>query len=241
MNRGTIGFAVAFGFLTICGIGLIYAAQQSEPPFVSSNAALPPPLPLSVKLAGALVTPAPKVLSSPYVMVEVPGGHGSGFHIGGGFYVTAAHVPDKAKTVTLKRDDNAVMEGEVVWTSADYDIALIRAGKPDWTAPIPLDCSAPVVGQLVVAHGNPLDMGPAFTEGHIIGPARSVAHWKVAVPVDMTIIPGQSGGAVVDEAGKVVGIAVGSNALFQGAWSDRSGSTGLWTARPRLEDHSGVG
>ena len=72
-----------------------------------------------------------------------------------------------------------------------------------------LSCAPNYVRQRVSVYGNPLNLEFVFTSGQVNGPARKWEIWRELVPVDMTIIPGQSGGAAIDDLGNVVGIAVG--------------------------------
>ena len=145
---------------------------------------------------------------SPFVRLEAANSVGSGVHIGQGLVVTAAHVVGQNKAMKVFADDRRVMDGEVLWSSTKYDIALMRVAKPQMRA-APLSCADNFTGQHVKAYGNPMGLDFVYTSGEVVGKAREQGHWAKVVPVDAALIYGQSGGGIIDEAGSVVGITVG--------------------------------
>lgn len=148
--------------------------------------------------------------STAFVKLLTPGGHGSGVHIGNGYIITAAHVADDFKDMTLKGSDGRSQTATLLWQNVKYDVALMRASKPDELASVALDCSPNFLGQSVIAEGNPSDLEFVRAYGKVIGGVRPNApNWLEAVPVNMAIVPGMSGGAVLNDDGKVVGISVG--------------------------------
>lgn len=151
----------------------------------------------------------PPLMASAFLKVKDPLGHGSGVHIGNGYVLTAAHVVQTNKTMTVIDSEHREMAGEVLWSNTEYDVALIRLPGARYVASAPLSCAANFVHQRVTVYGNPIDLEFVFTDGQVSGTARKWAIWREVVPVDLTIIPGQSGGAAIDETGYVVGIAVG--------------------------------
>jgi serine protease Do len=147
---------------------------------------------------------------SPHVRLEASGGLGSGVHIGNGLVITAAHVVSQNKSMKVFGDDNRVLDeaGEVLWSNAKYDVALIRLHKSALKA-APLSCAPNFTSQAVWAYGNPMGVRAVYTKGEVVGPAREWSAWASVVPVSGPIIYGQSGGGVLDADGGVVGIAVG--------------------------------
>lgn len=147
---------------------------------------------------------------SPHVRLEASGGLGSGVHIGNGLVITAAHVVSQNKSMKVFGDDNRVLDeaGEVLWSNAKYDVALIRLHKPALKS-APLMCAPNFTSQAVWAYGNPMGVKAVYTRGEVVGPARKWEIWASVVPVSGPIIYGQSGGGVLDADGGVVGIAVG--------------------------------
>jgi S1-C subfamily serine protease len=148
--------------------------------------------------------PAPAIAAT--VKVTTATGHGSGVHIGNGLILTAAHVVAKHDTATVKTTDDT-RGAEVLWASAAYDVALLTTSSSDLQS-LPLSCVTPDVGTPVTAYGNPLGMEFVRTSGQVVGPVGSALGIPGAYPVDMTIIPGMSGGPLVDLHGQVVGISV---------------------------------
>lgn len=159
--------------------------------------------------------------ASPVVKVVLANGHGSGVHIGDGYIVTVAHVTGEQKTVDILTDDGVTRTGEVLWGNSIYDVALVRI-KDHLPAAADLDCRIPPSGEPVLASGNPRDMEFLTFRGHISGIAREIGPWKVAVPVDLTIIGGMSGGPVYDADMDVVGLSVGHMLVqigFAASWA----------------------
>jgi S1-C subfamily serine protease len=147
---------------------------------------------------------------SAYVKLEAGNTSGSAVHIGDGFLVTAAHVVGQNKSMLVKGDDGRVIdrEGVVLWANREYDIALIRVDHPKLKS-AHLSCAPNFTGQGVRAFGSPMDVDFVYTSGTVVGAARPMGPWASVLPVDGTVIYGQSGGGVVDANGNVVGIAVG--------------------------------
>jgi S1-C subfamily serine protease len=141
------------------------------------------------------------------VKVVLDGGHGSGVHIGNGFILTAGHVTEDQTEVGIKADDGTEGRADVIWTAKEYDISLIHTDVKLKTSPI--DCRVLPVGADVHAIGNPIDQEFISTWGKVGGTRALGPPWKSAIVVDMTIAPGMSGGALLDQSGDLVGILVG--------------------------------
>ena len=157
----------------------------------------------SMLLAYHTVPPTPAIPAT--VKIHTETGHGSGVHIGRGLILTAAHVVKANDTATIKTTTDT-RGAEVLWVSSAYDVALLTTTPKDLDS-IPLSCDTPAVGTQVVAYGNPLAMEFVRTAGQVIGPVGSALGIPGAYPVDMTILPGMSGGPIV-AGGEVVGISV---------------------------------
>lgn len=149
---------------------------------------------------------APAPLPSAIVKVLVGQGHGSGVHIGNGYVLTAAHVT-QGKSVKLKLTDGTEVAAETLWENRAYDIALLRTEARMDVAP--LVCRTAATGEHLTAYGNPMVLEFVSADGKVAGGVREFGPWKSVLPVDMTIVMGMSGGAVLDRQGNVAGIAVG--------------------------------
>ncbi len=117
-----------------------------------------------------------------------------------GIVVTNAHVV-RGRTATIELDDGRSVRGDVVHRDDARDLAAVRI--PAGIAPLAAgarDSRTLRVGELVVAVGNPLGLTGALTTGLV---QRSNARYVVA---DVKLEPGNSGGALADSSGRVVGI-----------------------------------
>lgn len=150
----------------------------------------------------------PKPHPSSVVKVILANGHGSGVSIGGGYVLTAGHVAVDG-VVSLKNSLGVEQPAEVLWYNRDYDVSVIMASKPEILGNSPLSCRIPNVGEEVIATGSPLDTEFTSYWGHVNSGVIKTGMWKEAVSLDMTIVPGISGGPLFDKHGNVVGIAVG--------------------------------
>ena len=132
-----------------------------------------------------------------------------------GFLVTSAHVVEGSSSGSASFVDGREMRFAVVGADPLSDIAVLRAHAED-LAPAQLgDASDLRVGQLVVAIGNPHGYAGSVTAGVVSalgrslpvgrrgGPRRMVEN---VVQTDAALNPGNSGGALVDGSGRVVGI-----------------------------------
>ncbi len=142
------------------------------------------------------------------VKVQMQGGHGSAVHIGGGNFLTAAHVVGDQPKATLIADDGTETPAEIVWVNRAHDLALIKAESSAFAASR-LSCRTPYMDELLFAKGNPVNLTHITTRGHVAGVVREMGPWRSVVPVDLTVAGGMSGGGVFDQSGNLVGITVG--------------------------------
>ena len=149
--------------------------------------------------------------------VRIGRGTGSAVVVpGDGVLVTNAHVVAEARRGRADFLDGAQAPVRVVGADALSDLAVLRAERPaDLPSPVRLgDADRLVVGQLVVAVGNPLGLVGSVTAGVVSGlgrslPTRSGQAGRVVedvIQTDAALNPGNSGGALADSAGRVVGI-----------------------------------
>jgi S1-C subfamily serine protease len=143
-------------------------------------------------------------------------GAGSGVVISpDGFLVTSAHVIEGARRGVASFGDGR--EADVTLVGADplSDLAVLRAEGADFIPAVLGDAAALRVGQLVVAIGNPQGFGGSVTAGVVSGLGRSLPVGPRGGPrrlvenviqTDAALNPGNSGGALVDGAARVVGI-----------------------------------
>ena len=132
-----------------------------------------------------------------------------------GFLVTSAHVVEGSRSGSASFVDGREMRFAVVGADPLSDIAVLRADAEDLVPAQLGDASDLRVGQLVVAIGNPHGYAGSVTAGVVSalgrslpvgrrgGPRRMVEN---VVQTDAALNPGNSGGALVDGTGRVVGI-----------------------------------
>ena len=154
----------------------------------------------------------PKVAS-----LRVPLRRGSGEGLGSGvvftgdgFLLTNAHVVGPANTGTASFSDGTSVPFRVVGADPLSDLAVLR-GNGETPEPAELgEADQLVVGQLVVAVGNPLGLAGSVTAGVVSALGRSLpARGRViedVIQTDAALNPGNSGGALADADARVVGI-----------------------------------
>jgi S1-C subfamily serine protease len=131
-----------------------------------------------------------------------------------GFLVTSAHVVAAGRGGQAALIDGREFEFEVVGRDALSDLAVIRGRARDLPAAPLGDADQLRVGQLVVAIGNPLGFAGSVTTGVVsaVGrslPTRSGSATRVidnVIQTDAALNPGNSGGALADSRGRVIGI-----------------------------------
>ncbi len=129
-----------------------------------------------------------------------------------GLVVSNHHVVGGAQEIRVVMADRREFEARVILSDEDSDLAVLRLiGAPPDLPALPLrDSDGVEVGELVLAIGNPFGVGQTVTSGIISGLARYGAATGSArgwfIQTDAAINPGNSGGALVDVAGRLVGI-----------------------------------
>jgi serine protease DegQ len=149
------------------------------------------------------------------VAVLTDAGEGSGVvYAADGTVVTNNHVVEGADEVRVAFVDGERVDAEVVATDPRSDLAVLRVDREDLPA-APFAGALPVVGELAVAMGNPLGFENSVTAGIISGVHRAIPGSAAQNPAlvdlvqtDAPISPGNSGGALLDARGEVVGINV---------------------------------
>ena len=136
-------------------------------------------------------------------------GFGSGVIISKeGYIVTNNHVIDGADEITVKLQDSRELKGRVIGTDPTTDLALVKIEGDDFPA-IPVGNSdALKVGEWVLAVGNPFNLGSTVTAGVVSAKARGLGANQVEsfIQTDAAINQGNSGGALVNARGELVGI-----------------------------------
>lgn len=145
-------------------------------------------------------------------------GSGSGVIITeDGYIVTNNHVIEDASEIEVTLNDNRKYTAEIVGTDPSTDLAVLKI-KESGLQPIPIGNSDDIhVGQWVLAVGNPFNLTSTVTAGIISAKARNInllseRPGSGMVPIesfiqtDAAVNPGNSGGALVNTRGELVGI-----------------------------------
>jgi Do/DeqQ family serine protease len=147
-----------------------------------------------------------------------------------GLVVTNNHVIDGADQVKILLDDKREFDVDVVLKDPRTDLAIMRIKDAKEKFPT-LDFANSdelLVGDVVLAVGNPFGVGQTVTHGIVSALARTqvgITDYQFFIQTDAAINPGNSGGALVDMTGKLVGI---NTAIF----SRSGGSQGIGFAIP---------
>ncbi|MEM1269918.1 MAG: trypsin-like peptidase domain-containing protein [Bacteroidota bacterium] len=159
-------------------------------------------------------------------------GLGSGFVVSSdGYIVTNEHVVGNATEIVVAFPDGSTLDGELIGKDRVSDVALIKV-EPDSTLPYLAfeDLERPLVGEWVIALGNPFGlfdaMDPTVTVGVVSAVGRNLTPqdgrvYRGMIQTDAAINQGNSGGPLVNAMGRVVG--VNSAIVSRGGGSDGIG------------------
>lgn len=131
-----------------------------------------------------------------------------------GHLLTNAHVVGRAPAGEALFADGSTSHVEVVGRDRLADLALLRAERELLEPPVYRDVDDLRIGSLVVAVGNPLGLTGSVTAGVVSGlgrslPVRTRSGMRLiedVIQTDASLNPGNSGGALADSAGRVIGI-----------------------------------
>jgi len=148
------------------------------------------------------------------VTIETPKSLGSGVVFSAdGVVATNAHVVGADKAVKVYFADGKVVDGTVLATDPATDVAAVKASRTELPV-AKFDESLPTLGDLAIAIGSPLGLTSSVTSGVISGLGRTIPGSAPDTPslvdliqTDAAISPGNSGGALVDGEGKVIGLS----------------------------------
>jgi S1-C subfamily serine protease len=147
-------------------------------------------------------------------VMEIPQGAGSGFMWDErGHVITNFHVVRGADAIQVRLSDQSTWPARAVGGAADKDLAVLRIEAPaSRLHPLPRGRSDDLlVGQKVLAIGNPFGLDQSLTTGVISALGREIDS-LVGVPIrdviqtDAAINPGNSGGPLLDSSGRLVGV-----------------------------------
>ncbi len=145
---------------------------------------------------------------------EIPTGTGSGFiYDDQGHVVTNFHVMQPGTSWTVRLADGSEWPARSVGAEADKDLAVLKVdAPPERLSPITLGSSKNLlVGQKVLAIGNPFGLDQTLTVGVVSATGREIESVngrtiRDVIQTDAAINPGNSGGPLLDSAGRLIGV-----------------------------------
>ncbi|GGK83481.1 S1C family serine protease [Mangrovihabitans endophyticus] len=224
---GTLGYVFAMRSGVGAGSTALGAPAQQNPAGVDRA---------PESLAGVAKTVTPSV-----VTVRVTGAIGSGFVVtGSGYVITNDHVVEGADSgaMSVAFSDGSTARASLVGRDPESDIAVLKVSKSG-LQPVRLGNSDQIaVGDPVLAFGSPLALVNTVTYGIVsaldrtieAGEPGGVTRYYAAIQTDAAVNQGNSGGPLVDGAGRVIGV----NSVIRsiGASEAEAGNIGLAFAIP---------
>ena len=137
-------------------------------------------------------------------------GTGSGVIISpDGYVITNNHVIEGAQSIEITTNDNKTFEAKLIGTDPNTDIALLKIEADE-----PLkyttfgDSNSARIGEWVLAVGNPFNLTSTVTAGIISAKSRDLSgqNTQSFIQTDAAVNPGNSGGALVNINGELIGI-----------------------------------
>jgi S1-C subfamily serine protease len=217
--------AVVGGLVVLGGIAATGNLGGDETVIRNDPTPLPAPAAAAVAERTEPATPAGGVqdvvaASAPAVVTVTVGGAGTGGRLGSGFVVdrrgrvlTNAHVVDDAETARVRFDDGTETDARVLGADESTDLAVLEAERTAaGVAPLALGRSESLrVGDAVIAIGNPFGLERTATTGIVSALKRIITapngfDIQNVIQTDAAINEGNSGGPLLDAAGRVIGI-----------------------------------
>ncbi len=153
---------------------------------------------------------------------------GSGFFISeDGFLVTNNHVVDGGEQYTIVMDDGTEYDAKLVGADERSDLAVLKVDADRKFTYVDFANENPLIGDWVVAVGNPFGLGGTVTAGIVSANGREIAtnRYDDFIQIDAAVNKGNSGGPAFNLSGEVIGV---NTAIF----SPSGGNVGIAFAIP---------
>lgn len=160
---------------------------------------------------------------------QLQAGLGSGVIVSpDGYILTNNHVVEGADQIEVTLSDSRVASARIIGTDPDTDLAVLKIELDKLPVIVLGNSDHAVVGDAVLAIGNPFGVGQTVTSGIVSALGRSelgINTFENFIQTDAAINPGNSGGALIDVEGNLLGI---NTAIY----SQSGGSMGIGFAIP---------
>lgn len=144
-----------------------------------------------------------------------------------GYILTCHHVINNASSIYVAMQDSRLFEAQIVGYDLFTDLAVLKINADNLHAIPQLSKTSTRVGDVVMAIGNPYNLGQTITQGIVSRTGRNgLANYVDFIQTDAELNQGNSGGALVDSEGYLMGI---TNANFK-----------TFDAQRRVRDVNGV-
>ena len=140
---------------------------------------------------------------------ERSAGSGVIVNAGEGTVITNHHVINEADEIQVVLNDGRTFQAELIGSDPEVDIAVLKIKAKNLQALTMSDSDKLLVGDFVVAIGNPFGLGQTVTTGVVSALGRTglgIEGYEDFIQTDASINPGNSGGALVNLRGELVGI-----------------------------------
>lgn len=150
------------------------------------------------------------VLGPSIVQINTELGVGSGIVFEDGLVMTNHHVIANAVRIEVRTADGRTLPAELIGSDSRVDIAVLDVGEGSGLQPAVLALDEPVeVGQAAFALGSPFELQQSISAGIVSAINRPVINgegYNAMIQSDTSVNPGNSGGALADRSGRVIGI-----------------------------------
>jgi serine protease Do len=129
-----------------------------------------------------------------------------------GYIITNNHVIERAEKIRVVLNDKREFDAELVGTDPGTDIALLKINEEDLPYITPANSDNVNIGEWVLAVGNPFNLTSTVTAGIVSAKARNINLMRenygieAFIQTDAAVNPGNSGGALVNRKGELIGI-----------------------------------
>ncbi len=181
--------------------------QSAAPTNFIKAAAIATPAVVNIKSLGKIN------LNSASVEREIPSSSGSGVIVSpDGYIITNYHVVDASGDLEVTLNDRRKFVAKMIGSDPSTDLAVIKIEAQNLPALVLGNSDSLQIGEWVLAVGNPFDLSSTVTAGIVSAKARNINILEEATSIesfiqtDAAVNPGNSGGALVNTNGELVGI-----------------------------------